>query len=96
LPRPGEEGEPRDIGIAPGNSLEDLLARAGLGAAFLDLRGIEPGSWLASRIIARPLGHAPLRGEWPKVLDGLFFIKQMTPSTPATEADDASGQVPQG
>jgi len=83
LPRPGEEGEPRDIGVAPGNSLEDLLARARYDAGFLDLRALDPGSWPASAFTARPLGHSPMKAEWRRILDGLFFIRRMTPSTRA-------------
>jgi erythromycin esterase len=74
----GKKGEPQDIGVAPENSLEDLLARAGFDVAFLDLRSAEPGSVLASPIKARPLGHAPMQAEWNRVLDGLFFIRRMT------------------
>jgi erythromycin esterase len=81
LPREGEAGEPRDIGVAPENSLEDLLARAAVDVGFLNLRGLAPGSVLASPIKARPLGHAPMEAEWNRVLDGLFFIRRMTPST---------------
>jgi len=80
LPREGDAGEPRDIGVAPENSLEDLLARAGVDVGFVNLRGLGPESVLASRIEARPLGHSAMRAEWGRVLDGLFFIRRMTPS----------------
>lgn len=81
LPKKGDDGHPRDIGVAPENSLEDLLARAGYEVGFIDLRRLDPTSVLASPIKARPLGHAPMEAEWSRVLDGLFFIRRMTPST---------------
>jgi erythromycin esterase-like protein len=81
LPKKGDDGRPRDIGVAPENSLEDLLARAGYEVGFIDLRRLDPTSVLASPIKARPLGHAPMEAKWSRVLDGLFFIRRMTPST---------------
>lgn len=81
LPREGEAGEPRDIGVAPEGSLEDLLARAKINVGFADLRSADPDSVLGSRLKAQPLGHTPMDAEWSRVFDGLFFIKQMTPST---------------
>jgi len=83
LPREGEDGEPSDIGVAPENSLEDLLARAAFDIGFADLRGAVDGSALRSKIKARPLGHAPMVAEWNRVMDGLFFIRRMTPNTMA-------------
>ena len=87
LPRPGEDGEPRDIGVAPQNSLEDLLARGGFDVGFLDLRAAEPDSWLTSEFTARPLGHTPMTAQWNRILDGLFFIRQMKPSTMVIEEE---------
>jgi len=84
LPREGAGGQPRDIGVAPENSLEDLMARAGYETAFVDLRNMASTSVLESPIKARPLGHVPMDAEWSRVLDGLFFIRKMTPSTIAT------------
>jgi erythromycin esterase len=92
VPREVLDREPRDIGVAPQNSLEDLLARAAVDVGFLNLRSAAPGSVLASRIQARPLGHAPLEAEWRRVLDGLFFIRTMTPSTSAA-AGEPSGST---
>jgi erythromycin esterase len=64
---------------SPG-SLEDLLGRTGREYAFLDLR-----HWPEARgrdLVARPFGYAEMRTrEWSTVLDGLFFIRTMTPST---------------
>jgi erythromycin esterase len=85
LPKDGADGRPRDIGVAPENGLEDLLARAGYEVGYIDLRSLDPTSVLASPIKARPLGHAPMEAEWSRVLDGLFFIRQMTPSTIAAK-----------
>jgi len=85
VPTKGEDGPLRDIGVAPENSLEDLLARAGYEAGFVDLRSANATSVLASPILARPLGHAPMKARWGRVLDGLFFIRRMTPSTVAAK-----------
>jgi erythromycin esterase len=92
VPREVVDRKPRDVGVAPEGSLEDLLARAGADVGFVDLRGAAPGSVLASRLEARPLGHAPLVADWHRVLDGLFFIRTMTPSTSADAARSVRGR----
>jgi erythromycin esterase len=62
-------------------SLEDLLAGTGRDHAFLDLRVIEPGgAWLLDTLVARPLGYLEMRAQWPRVLDGIVFMKTMTPA----------------
>lgn len=63
------------------NSLEDLLHRAGFKYAFVDLRRLPPDHWLRSRLVARPIAHAPMRADWSKVYDGIFFIDTMTPTS---------------
>jgi erythromycin esterase len=71
-----------NIGQASSGSLEDLMEQTGLQAAFLDLRVPRPGSaWLSTPLRARPLGYAEAETVWPTVLDGLLFIRTMTPST---------------
>ncbi len=78
----GQSGTP--IQPPTDGSLEDLLGRTGLQHAFLDLRQpMAGGTWNASELIARPFGYAEMRGDWRRVLDGVFFIRTMTPSTPA-------------
>lgn len=74
-------GEPRDLSPPPEGSLEDLMHRAGLKLAFLDLRHLPPNHWLRERLVARPVSYAPMRADWSQVYDGLLFIDVMTPST---------------
>ncbi len=74
-------GEPRELSAPPEGSLEDLMHRAGLKQAFVDLRGLPPGHWLRKRQVARPVSYAPMRADWSQVYDGLLFIDTMTPST---------------
>ena len=62
-------------------SFEDLLARYGEPFVIVPLR--VPGPF-SERMNAAPMAygrdtHAP----WPQVLDALFFIREMTPTTPA-------------
>ena len=76
-------GEPGRIEPASAGSLEELLARADIGNAIVDLRSSSPGSeWLGEALTARLIGHSKMVAEWPRLLDGVFFIPEMTPSTP--------------
>jgi len=77
----GQSGYP--IQPPTDGSLEELLGRTGLQYAFLDLRQPMAGGTSARELIARPFGYAEMRGDWRGVLDGVFFIRTMTPSTPA-------------
>ncbi|HXO21566.1 MAG TPA: erythromycin esterase family protein, partial [Thermoanaerobaculia bacterium] len=68
---------------APG-SLEDLWSRAGAELSIVDFRKPAAGfGWLAAPLLARPLGYAYLQADWTAVLDGMMFIRTMTPATPA-------------
>jgi len=62
------------------------MHRAGLKHAFLDLRRLAPEHWLRGRLVARPVSYAPMRADWTRVYDALFFIDHMT-STAPTNAD---------
>lgn len=73
--------EERELPKPPPNSIEDLMHRAGLKLAFVDLSSLPPGHWLRSRLVARPIAHSPMRADWSQVCDGLFFIDKMTPTT---------------
>lgn len=62
--------------------IEEMLNYAGFDYAFLDLRNLpEDGSWLKQGQLCRPLGNLTMAAPWNKVLDGLFFIRQMKPAT---------------
>jgi hypothetical protein len=66
------------------DSLENLLRRAGFQHAYLDLWNLSTnGTWLSRELTARPLGYGEMRAKWSAVLDGVFFIRTMTPSTRA-------------
>jgi erythromycin esterase len=72
---------PREIPAPPPGSLEDLLHRAGLEHAFVDLRGLPAGHWLRERLTASPIAFTPMRADWTGVADGILFIDEMSPST---------------
>ncbi len=73
--------EPRDLPPPPRGSLEDLLHRASLKRAFVDLRHLPPDHWLRDRLVAQPVSYAPMRADWAQIYDALFFVDTMTPST---------------
>ena len=78
---------PTAIPPADSTSLDGLLRDTGMPRAFLDLRATaRGGEWLREPIVARPLGYAAMRTEWPNHVDGIFFIRRMTPSTPVVTA----------
>jgi erythromycin esterase len=70
-------------------SLEDLMVKAGLTNAFLDLKAPPAGGeWLGKRRwVMRPMGYGDMEALWPRSFDGVIFTKTMTPSE-AIEADD--------
>jgi hypothetical protein len=86
----GEQGTARRGAAAPtaipspdSASLDGLLRDIGSERAFLDLRSIpRGGEWLNAPLVARPLGYASMKTVWPNHLDGVFFMRRMTPSTP--------------
>ena len=57
------------------------MHRAGFELAFLDLRALRANHWLRGRLVAHPVSYAPMRADWSRVYDGVFFIDSMTPST---------------
>ena len=75
--------EPRDLEPAPADSLTSLCHATGAENLFLDLRADagEAGAWLREPLVARPLGHAPMRARWHLCADAFFFTATMAPST---------------
>lgn len=64
---------------APGSgSLEDILHRYGSALTFVNFR--EPGP-LAASLSCSCLGYSPLQADWTKVVDGMFFTDEMTPTS---------------
>jgi len=70
-------------------SLEDLMSKAGLTNAFLDLKNPSAGGeWLGKRRwVMRPMGYGNMEAIWPRSFDGVIFTKTMTPSE-AVEVED--------
>jgi erythromycin esterase len=70
-------------------SLEDLMSKAGLTNAFLDLKAPPAGGeWLAKkRWVMRPMGYGDMEALWPRSFDGVVFTKTMTPSEAVAEDD---------
>jgi erythromycin esterase len=65
-------------------SLESHLDATGVPYAFLDLRSPGAGGEWLKDVYAMPFGYGWLRGDWTAVLDGMVYIRDMTPSTRAT------------
>jgi erythromycin esterase len=76
--------------------LEELMNAAGMTYAMLDFRLLndfrnpaqnhmppESGAWLRWDAYLMPWGYRRFNYDWTTVLDGLIFIRTMTPSTPA-------------
>jgi erythromycin esterase-like protein len=76
----------RPVNLKPPDpdSLEGLFSSTDIQSGFLDLRRV-PASvgWLHSPLVAGPLGYVPASEDWTKLLDGIIFIRAMTPSTRA-------------
>jgi erythromycin esterase len=70
-------------------SLEDLMCKAGLTNAFLDLKApAAGGEWLGKRRwVMRPMGYGDMEAIWPRSFDAVVFTKTMTPSE-AVEVED--------
>lgn len=67
-----------DQGQAPAGSIEAEIARSGHAYAFVDTRPLARSpkprtSWL--------LGFEPIAGAWSRAVDGLFYIRNMQPTT---------------
>jgi erythromycin esterase len=76
-------GSASDLALPRPGSFEDAFDRTGLDAAFLDLRStVHDGSWLASPVMARLMGHARMVARWPDIVDGIVFVKTASPSRP--------------
>lgn len=95
----GSEGiwweEPRSLRLPPGGSLEDLLHRTGLPAAFVDLRSLPSDHWLRQPLVARPLAFEPLRARWSETFDAVFFVDQATPNARTADGGEEDRSSPQ-
>jgi erythromycin esterase-like protein len=76
------DGTPKPLQRAFEASVEGLFEKAGHALAFLDLRTLPPGGqWLQDLQYARVLGNNWKHYSWPNHFDGLFFIRNIAPST---------------
>lgn len=66
---------PTDVPRPPDNSIEAYLTSKGITSAFIDLQQCN------AKFTMSAFDYTPLHGDWSKVLDGIFFIKTITPST---------------
>ena len=85
-----EEGEYRDITTSEiirfpessRGSLEFLLEEAGFEYAFVNFRNLnDKNKWLNDRIVMQLLGHIEKEANWNQIVDAVFFIKTMKPSS---------------
>ena len=64
------------------NSLEDLLFSAGFEYALVNFRNpAAGGAWLREPLSCGFLRLKPMITDWTRVVDGMFFIKEMFPCT---------------
>ena len=74
------DGWNRELSPPSPGSVEDLVVRAGLDAAIVDLRaGGEGAEWLEGELTARPMGYVEETGPWSRVVDGLLVLGEMKP-----------------
>ncbi len=63
-------------------SFEARLAATGHEFAFVNLRDPGAAPWLQRPLVGTPAwNYQPMRAEWAQLFDGMFFIREMTPST---------------
>jgi erythromycin esterase len=61
---------------------EELMHAAGLEFAIVDFRRLPPGGeWLREPIISRPMANWGMKARWPRVLDGMFYMREWRPAT---------------
>lgn len=76
----------QQIAARPQESLESLMHELGHDNAFLDFRTLPPVHWLRRPATMSIRGYMPeVMDDWTSVVDGVFFIDQMTPATPLTQ-----------
>lgn len=76
------QGKQFDIERAPAGSLADLASKAGLENAWIDFTRLPEKSPLRRKLVARPLGNAPMEADWSRVVDGMFFQAEVEASRP--------------
>ena len=78
----GITNPPAAVSVSKGG-VEDNIVQYAADYGFVNLRTLPPDHWLRQPIEMIPyLHHRNFKAVWPKVFDGLFFIKNMQPLTP--------------
>jgi len=61
-------------------SIEDLLGEVGNDFGFVNYRS-DLAPWMSQPFVSKPYGNGNELAIWPEVFDGLFYIKNMEPSS---------------
>lgn len=81
----GEAGDPEevrtDIPPASPDSVEGLLHATGKPRLILDLRSLPNDHWLRAPLVNGVYFYEPQPTDLPRLLDAIFFLDEMTPST---------------
>jgi erythromycin esterase-like protein len=81
----GEHGLPwlatKKLSLPAKGSMEELIHAANIGDCIIDFKNLQQGAWLQEDLSMRPLGYKAMTTQWPRVLDAIFFIDKMMPST---------------
>ncbi|MBN8705282.1 MAG: erythromycin esterase family protein [Bacteroidetes bacterium] len=75
------EKKPWDLAKASSGTLEYWLEQTGNQNLWLDFKQLPGDHWLRDTLRARPFGYSSMLARWPEMMDGLFYIQTMTPST---------------
>ncbi|MCK6602485.1 MAG: erythromycin esterase family protein [Bacteroidetes bacterium] len=70
-----------DLAEPGSGTLESVLMASEFDFQWLDFSHLPADHWLWKPVQARPYGYTVMTGRWPGMMDGLFFIRTMTPST---------------
>ncbi|MFP5470138.1 MAG: erythromycin esterase family protein [Bacteroidia bacterium] len=76
-------GKNKPVYEAPDGSIEKHLFNEGHYYAFVDLSRLKD----IEKFYASPEGYIPFKANWEKMFDGIFFIKEMYPSTAIKRTD---------
>lgn len=83
--RMGEAGDPEEVQseIPPAapDSIEGLLHATGKPRLLLDLRSLPVDHWLRAPLVNGVYFYEPQPSDLPRLLDAVFFLDEMTPST---------------
>lgn len=66
-------------------TLEDIVQHMGTANAWVEFSRLPQSHWLRDTVRARPFGYTPMLARWPEMMDGMFFIRSMTPSEEVTQ-----------